>query len=463
MSVSTVVDQMNRLWFGDNLEVLRKEIGDESVDLIYLDPPFNSDRSYNILFSTIDGDSDQAQIRAFDDSWLWGIEAQETYNELVHGGAPIKVVETITALRRILGDNNMLAYLVMMTARFVELHRVLKPSGSIYVHCDQTANHYLKIILDAVFGPENFLNNIVWLYGLGGSSKRYWPKKHDDILWYSKQPDKQYFEASRIPATSQKMKGKTKKALDWWDIPAINNMAKERLGYPTQKPVALLERIIESSSKPGDVVLDPFCGCGTTIEAAEKLGRHWIGIDITYLAINLIQERITDRLGAETRPYEICGIPKDTAGAEALFQNDPFEFERWAVTLLRGQPNEKQRGDKGVDGIARFPVDNEIGYGRIIISIKGGKKLNPAMVRDLIGTLEAQGAELAVMTTLTSPTAGMLEAARQAGTYKQHGNTYPRVQIITVGELLDGKQTATPTTINPYRIKGPKQRELFSK
>ncbi len=461
MSVSTPVDQLNQLWFGDNLDVLRNHIPDESVDLIYLDPPFNSDRSYNILFSTIDGDSDQAQIRAFDDSWLWGIEAEQTYDEIVQGGAPLKVVETITALRHILGDNNMLAYLVMMTARFVELHRVLKPTGSIYVHCDQTASHYLKIIMDSVFGVENFLNNVVWLYALGGSSKRYWPKKHDDIFWYSKVPGKHYFDAPQIPATANGREGKTKKALDWWYLTMGNN-ASERLGYPTQKPVALLERIVESSSRAGDVVLDPFCGCGTTIEAAEKLGRRWIGIDITYLAINLIQERITDRLGAETKPYEICGIPKGSPGAQALFERNPFEFERWAVTLLRGQPNDKQRGDRGVDGVARFVAKTEIGHGRIVISVKGGKNLNPGMVRDLIGTLQAQGAELAIMVTLTQPTAGMVKAAAGAGTYEQHGNTYPRVQIITVGELLDGKQAATPTTINPYRMKGSRQRELFN-
>ena len=281
----------NTLYCGDNLEVLRRHIGDETIDLVYLDPPFKSNKSYSLLFVPHSGLPSTAPIRAFDDTWTWDERTAQAYEEAV-GHGPEAVARAMRAFRGLLGENDMLAYLAIMAPRLAELRRVLRPTGSIYLHCDWTASAHLRLLMDAVFGPRNFLNNIVWCYGLGGSSARYWPRKHDDILWYSKTPGKHCFEASQVPATSQRMKGELKKAPDYWHIPAINNMARERLGYPTQKPEALLKRIIESSSRPGDVVLDPFCGSGTTLAAAAQLGRRWIGIDIADVAIDATRRRL---------------------------------------------------------------------------------------------------------------------------------------------------------------------------
>lgn len=458
---------MNRLFYGDNLQVLREHVATESVDLIYLDPPFNSNRSYNVLFKTKRGDDAQAQIEAFDDTWTWDQHSENAYDELVRGGAPTKVADAIEAMRRLLGENDMLAYLVMMTERLVELHRVLKSTGSLYLHCDPTASHYLKVMLDSIFGPQNFLNEVVWLYGLGGSSHRYWPKKHDVLLWYSRTPDGQVFEADMIPATSNRMKGELKKAPDYWDIPAINNMAKERLGYPTQKPLALLERIVRSSSPPGGLVLDPFCGCGTTIDAAQKLGRAWIGIDISTLAVDLIRTRLQDTYGSGiASSYELVGLPKDIDGARELFSTNAFDFERWAVGLVDAQANEKQVGDKGIDGVIRFPLDTKA-VGRAVVSVKGGATLNPAMVRDLRGTIETQKAELGIFICLTEPTRGMIEEANKSGSYVHGltGTSYPRLQLITVKELLDGKRPAMPSHFLPYvqakRLVADNQISLF--
>jgi DNA modification methylase len=263
------------LLLGDNLSNLRSEVDDESVDLIYLDPPFKSDANYT----------------AFDDTWRWDGTAEVAHRSaLVSGGA---AADMLTAFETVLGRGPMLAYLGFMAPRLVEMRRVLRSTGSIYLHCDSSACHYLKVLMDAVFGPECFLNNIVWLYGLGGRSKRYWPRKHDDILWYAREAGRQYFKASLVPAKSVRMKGQTKKAPDYWDIPALNNMAYERLGYPTQKPEALLERIIESSSRPDEVVLDPFCGSGTSLAVAQRLGRQWIGIDDAEAAIAMTRLRLT--------------------------------------------------------------------------------------------------------------------------------------------------------------------------
>jgi len=281
----------NRLFQGDNLEVLRRQLADESVDLTYLDPPFNSNRDYFALSGNTHSGISADNSSAFEDRWQWNDLAIETYEEL-SGEGDDRLSSLLPALKQITGETGLMAYILMLAPRLIQLHRILKPGGSIYLHCDQRAGAYIKLLMDAVFGRDNFLNCIVWCYGLGGSSPRYWPRKHDDILWYSKVVDGHYFRAIKIPATSQRMKGQLKKAPDFWDIPAINNMARERTRYPTQKPVALLERIIQSSSRPGDVVLDPFCGSGTTLVAAERLGRNWIGIDCSPEAIELTRERL---------------------------------------------------------------------------------------------------------------------------------------------------------------------------
>jgi len=515
----------NALYYGDNLQVLREHVPSESVDLIYLDPPFNSNRSYNVLFHNKSGDEAQAQIEAFDDTWTWSQLSEETYRELVEGGAPLRVADAIEAMRRLLGDNDVLAYLVMMTARLVELHRVLRESGTLYLHCDPTASHYLKVLLDAVFRPEQFLAEIIWKRTSAHNRVRRFGPIHDTILAYAKGPnwtwnpiyvayDQAYVDrdyrriepetgrryrvsdlTSNNPGSSLEFHGmpppggrywayaietlerfeaegriiwsssgypQYKRYLDempgqmaqdlWTDVPQINNRSRERLGYQTQKPLALLERIIRSSTNEGDVVLDPFCGCGTTIDAAQKLDRRWIGIDITYLAVDLIGKRLRHTYGDEiTETYRVHGIPHDLAGAHALFDANPFDFERWAVSLVDGQPNEKQVGDKGSDGVIRFPIGRN-NMGRIVVSVKGGKHLNPAMVRDLIGTVGTQRAEMGLLITMDTSTRGVRDAVNHSGTYEHPatGTRYPRVQVVTVAELLEGKRPAMPTAILPY-------------
>lgn len=243
----------------------------------------------------------------------------------------------------------------------------------------------------------------------------------------------------------------------WSDIPPLQASSAERLGYPTQKPLALLERIIGSTTEPGDVVLDPFCGCGTTIDAAIRLNRRWIGIDITYIAVGLIQARLKDTYGDDiAKTYRVEGIPRDLPGAQALFDSSPFDFERWAVTLADGTPNQKQVGERGIDGVIRFPNDakGRTAAGRVLVSVKGGKSVNPAMVRDLVGTVQSQKAEMGVLITMVPPTAGMVDAANQSGSYTWpvNGQSFPRVQIITVSELLNFQRPKMPTPLAPYIV-----------
>ncbi len=384
-------------------------------------------------------------------------------------------------MRQLLGTNDVLAYLVMMTARLVELHRVLKPTGSLYLHCDPTASHYLKILLDAVFGSKNFRNEIVWHYTGGGRSKTYFSKKHDVIFWYSNGSSWTFnVDAIRVPykeTSGYAKSGIVSKAGkqyrpnplgtpvdDVWDIPIINPLSKERLGYPTQKPLVLLERIIVASSNEGDIVLDPFCGCGTTVDAAHKLNRCWIGIDITYLAIDLIRKRLRHTYGDDIETsYEVMGIPRDLDGARALFSANHFDFERWAVSLIDAQPKEKQGGDKGIDGVARFHVDFTR-IGQVLVSVKGGRQLNPAMVRDLVGTVQRTKAEMGVLITLAEPTRGMVEEANASGSYLNEitGTSYPKVQIVTTADLLAGRLPKMPTPILPYVKAKPWGGDQFS-
>lgn len=441
----------NLMFYGDNLGVMRQWLPDESVDLIYLDPPFNSDRSYNVLFRQQSGDEGRAQIKAFDDFWRWSSEDEVLLNELISTG-PDRVPEVMAALDGLVGRTDMMSYLVNMAVRLIEMRRILKPSGSIYLHCDQTASHYIKVMMDGVFGAENFLNNVVWLYGLGGSSQRYWPRKHDDILWYSRTKDGHYFDADKVPAQSQRMKGQMKKAPDYWDIPSLNNMSKERLGYPTQKPLALLERIVRSSCPADGVVLDPFCGCGTAVDAAHRLDRKWMGMDISFLAIDLIQTRMFDTFGADVASkYDLVGVPEDVGGAAALFQRSPLDFERWAVSLVDGTPNDTQVGDQGVDGLIRFQLGADPSVGKSVVSVKGGA-VGPKDVRDLHGTVLSQKAQMGVLISQRAPTRGMIEAANQCG-YFDHaltGRRFPKVQLLTTEQLLSGQRPDMPTPFMPY-------------
>ncbi len=472
----------NVLFFGDNLPVLREYVPDEYVDLIYLDPPFNSKATYNILFGG-NGKS-EAQIRAFDDTWHWGAESERAYADVMeHGGRPADVLE---AFRRFLGDNDMMAYLAMMTPRLIELRRVLKPTGSLYLHCDPTASHYLKIVMDAIFDVRNFRNEIIWCYNVGGKSKKLWGKKHDILLFYTK-TDHYFFDGTAagiardtgsksfggkigIDENGRRYQDKLVRVTgkyyryyldepkipeDWWtDINSIQSQSKERLSYPTQKPLALLERIIKASSTDGDVVLDPFCGCGTAVHAAEKLKRQWVGIDITHLAIGLIEYRLRDAFGI--RP-KVIGAPEDLAGAHDLFERDPFQLEAWAVTRLLGiKPNERQTGDRGIDGVGRFYLGrNGKGrerYGKLLVSVKGGQRLSVAMIRDFRGTMEREGTDLGVFICLHTPTRDMIREAASAGRYRElEGYDFPRIQIFTIADHFAGHRPDLPPTIEEAR------------
>lgn len=523
----------NALFYGDNLDVLRQHIPSESVDLVYLDPPFNSNRKFSLLFKEKSGNESMAQLEAFDDTWTWSQEAEALYLDLLNGEAPNRVKDCLEALRRLLGDNDMLAYLVMMAARIIELHRVLKATGSLYLHCDPTASHYLKIILDAAFGAENFRGEITWERTTTHNDAKRWSPNADIILYYGKtdavtwnpvhlphspeyiaskyryqDPDGRVYRLDNMtspnprPNLTYEWKGheppsngwrysrekmqeldaagliwypdskakrpQLKRYLDeqagpvvgnvWTDINPINSRAAERLGYPTQKPLALLERIIAASSNMGDVVLDPFCGCGTTVDAAQKLGRRWIGIDVTTLAIDLIDARLRHTFGEEVREtYEMLGIPRDVAGAQALFRRSAFEFERWVVMLVEGQPNERQVGDRGIDGVVRFPLDAKGNSDRILVSVKGGAT-NPGHVRDLIGTVNNERAAMGIFVCMNPPTRKILEAANQSGIYTHPGNgqQYPRVQVITVSDLLAGVRPKMPPALIPY-FQAPKR------
>jgi site-specific DNA-methyltransferase (adenine-specific) len=506
---------VNHLHFGDNLRVLRESIPSESVDLIYLDPPFNSNASYNVLFKAPDGAGSGAQIEAFGDTWEWGLSAEQAFDEVLKSGNT-DAAEMLRAMRQFLGENAMMAYLCMMAVRLIELHRVLKPTGSLYLHCDPTASHYLKILLDAVFGPVRFRNEIVWQRNTGKSlMKLKLPNTHDIIFSYSKSdeytwnesaiysaydarnlPEKTakkycHFDASgrryqldnlinpnpNRPNLTYEFLGVTrvwrwtrermqkayedglvvqsapgrvprlKRYLDeqegiaqtdvWTDIFPINSQAQERLGYPTQKPVALLERIVAASSNPGDVVLDPFCGCGTTVHAAEKLGRRWIGIDVTHLAIALIQRRLRDAFGADLKPFTLHGVPRDVAGARALAEHDKHQFELWAVSLIpNAQPwkGGKKGADQGRDGVLYVE-----GPGRktetCIIEVKGGA-IGDAQIRSLIGAMERTKAPMGLFVTLNEPTKPMLATAAAAGFWETDWGPIPRVQIVTVEALL---------------------------
>lgn len=523
----------NHLYYGDNLEVLAK-LPSQSVDLVYLDPPFNSARNYNVIFARgTDAHNDVgAQIEAFTDTWTWTPTTEAQFTEYVSGGLPVAVADALAAFRTLLGENDALAYLVNMAPRLVHLQRVLRPNGSLWLHCDPVMSHYLKVMLDAIVDPRHFRNEIIWLRTASkGLQTSRLANNHDVILVCSKgdsptwngdaafepydeddldaktidkysqrDPDGRRFqltslinpsndrpnltyeflgvtrvwrwtkdrmqaayEAGTVVQTAPGRVPRLKRYLDeqrgkplgdvWVDIPPLNARAAERLGYPTQKPLALMERILKLASTPESVVLDPFAGCGTTIDAAEKLGRAWIGIDITYIAIDLIEKRLVHTHGHELRPYVVSGIPRDAAGAQALFDANKFDFERWAVSRINAQPNQKQVGDKGMDGVARFPLANTgTDFGRILVSVKGGRQLNPSMVRDLRGTVESQKAEMGVLITQHPATPGMTEEANRSGTYAHpaHGQTYPRIQIITTTDLLAGKKPDVPPTVLPY-------------
>ncbi len=538
----------NRLYYGDNLEILRNRdyFPNESVDLIYLDPPFNSNRNYNVLFKAESGADSEAQITAFEDTWHWSETSEATYHDLITD-APEKVATAIQALINLIDRNQMMAYLVMMAARLVELQRALKSTGSLYLHCDPTASHYLKILLDAIFGIENFRNEIVWKRTTAHSDRSqgnvlHMGRIHDLILFYTKTEnaarntvytpyDEQYLkktynkmdengrrytldnitgpgdaskgnpfyevmgvsrfwryteenmnhliEEGRIVQTKLGNVPRYKRYLDempgvslqdiWDDINPLSAQAKERLGYPTQKPEELLERIIRASSNEGDVVLDPFCGCGTAIAAAHKLGRCWIGIDITHLSIALQKYRLQDMFELVSgTDYDVVGEPTTVDAARELAQDSDnegrYQFEWWALSLLQAKPVGGQAGsrrgkkgsDKGIDGIINFFEEDEKGKskaGKVILQVKSGK-VKSDDIRDLKGTVERERAAIGVFITLEKPTRDMLKEALAAGYYEsfsRSGQKYHKLQILTVGDLLDGAGIDMPRQYSDFK------------
>jgi DNA modification methylase len=484
---------MNTLYYGDNLDILKNYIKDETIDLIYLDPPFQSGKNYNIIFQPKTGEIKGAtsQIKTFEDTWRWGEEAEKEYTELITGSLTTelpsqKLIDLMKAMRGYLAECPLLAYLCMMAPRLMEMRRTLKDTGSIYLHCDPTASHYLKILMDAVFGARNFRNEIVWHYDIGGKPKNDFRRKHDVILRYTKGKMVTWNEirlSSLNPKRYNKVDkngkryyegygGKWKKYLDegtpaddvWsfvreQQFRTLNSQAKERLGYPTQKPEALLERIIKASSNPGDTVLDPFCGCGTTIAVAEKTRRQWIGIDITYLAIDVIKKRLEKNHIKENEHFQVYGEPKDVYSAGQLAEQKPFQFEVWAVSQLNATPTVKT-GDKGIDGVINF-IDytkkDKIGKG--IISVKGGHSINPGMVRDLKGTIQSQNADFGILITLEKATRGMIEEAVKEGYFDycyQEGTVItkvPKIQLLSTEDLFKKPIPIKlpPSVIEPYR------------
>jgi DNA modification methylase len=560
--------ETNALYYGDNEGILRDFVPDGSVDLIYLDPPFNSNRDYNLIFKDASGARTDASILAFEDTWHWGPDASAKYDYLTNsarhqGRVPESASQVIASLRTGIKGSDMLAYLVEMTVRLVELRRVLKPTGSLYLHCDPTASHYLKVILDAIFGPERFRSEVIWKRSSAHSSSQRWSAVHDTLLFYSKgdtftwNPVHQPLPQSTVDAWYNNIEAETgrrfnradltaagtrtgssgspwrgvdptskgrhwaiprfvkdivgdldtQEALDaldaagrlFWpkarggipmlkryideargvppldvitDISPLNNVAAERLGYPTQKPQALLERIIQVSSNPGDIVLDPFCGCGTALVAAQKLGRKWIGIDITYLAIAVMKARLHDMFGIEAH---IVGAPTEVAGAKLLAEQGlegRYQFEHWALTLVDAHPaggGEKKKGaDSGIDGKITFTgVGGKLET--VIVSVKSGG-VNRGMVSDLSGVVSREGAAMGLFVTLEEPSAPMKVDAAQAGEFfsQLSNRTYPKIQIITIRELLDGRRPQVPLLVMPtyqqadkVEQESPGQEKLF--
>ena len=522
--MTTPPDWKNKLYFGDNLPIMREHIPDESVDLIYLDPPFNSNATYNVLFREHDSSESAAQIQAFDDTWHWSTDAEWHYQQVVTQG-PRKLADMLQAMRTFLGQNDMMAYLTMMAPRMVELHRVLKPTGSIYLHCDPTASHYLKLLLDAVFGPDNFRNEITWIRTLPhGNVRQMFGRSHDIILFYGNSSTStwnQQFEGHRaeyvdkfyryvdeetgrryrlvscinpnpnrpnltyewngvtkvwkwtrermqrahdagilvysrngIPSYKNyldQMKGTARQDV-WTDIPPLMGSAQERLGYPTQKPEALLERIISASSNEGDVVLDPFCGCGTAIAVAERLKRRWIGIDVTHLAISLMRSRLRDSFGDDLSDYAVIGSPADAESARALSleggNTGRYQFEYWALGLVEARPahDMKKGADAGIDGYINFFDDNSGKAKTVIVQVKSGR-VGANVIRDLRGVMERDSAEMGLLITLEPPTKPMNDEATSAGFYTPEAypdRQFPRVQIATIEDILNGNGPAIP-------------------
>ena len=465
--------QSNSLYYGDCLDVMGKW-PDSCFDLVYLDPPFNSKANYNILFGRGGGKDNLAQVMAFEDTWRWDDKAADRVDSIRRATAH-PAHDAITGLHIALGDCGMIAYLSYMAERLFEIKRILKDTGSVYLHCDPTASHYLKVVMDAVFGHSNFRNEIVWRIGwISGfkSQKRGWIRNHDTLLYYlrgqkaTKRFNKEYipYPQNYVRRDGKAPVGKGVPVEDTWncsnadvlDSIMIKSFSTEKLGYPTQKPVALLERIIKASSNEGDLVLDPFCGCGTTIDAANRLGRKWVGIDISPFAIDLVKHR---RLKDSTIP--VMGVPLDVASARTMARSAPFEFEKWAVSRIPGMaPNNKQVGDGGVDGRGRvYEATN--GHALVLAQVKGGK-FDLDQLRAFLYTVKHNKAALGIYITLDKVTSRNAKAqASAAGTFKMGAKTYPKVQLWSIAEHFDDREPSLPALADPYTGKAM-QRDILT-
>ena len=486
----------NQLFYVDNYEILQKYIKDESIDLVYIDPPFNSKRNYNQIYNNI-GNEDKAQAQAFVDTWEWNLRAEKDLKEILTGNnfTP-QTIDLIIGLEKVLKKGTLLAYLTSMTLRINEMWRVLKPSGSFYLHCDPTASHYLKLLCDAIFTSRggDFRNEIIWGYIGPSAAKKDFPKKHDTIFRYTKSDififnsdnvrvpysegfiKRRKYSEGKAGIYAEKSQGRNENELQefqkgklppsWWtDIKSGGQMPRgEHLGYPTQKPLALLERIILASSNEGDTVLDAYCGCGTTVHASQKLNRNWIGIDITYQSISLIIKRLEDSFGKESvkinindsklpvskentenNTIQVFGIPKDMEAAKALAHKEDDrvrkEFEKWAVLTYsnnRAMINDKKGGDGGIDGISRFPKTSLTDLGTVIFSVKSDKTINPAYIDQLAGTVERNKADMGILICLNEPSKGARQRADEYGTWNNPYNKsdYPKIQIVTIEEVV---------------------------
>ncbi len=521
----------NTLWYGDNLTIMRDRMPSQSVDLIYLDPPFKSDQNYNLIYKTLTGKPVPEQAEAFCDTWDMDAEKAELAKRIPQmmrdTGVEDYYIHFWTLWVNALTDvqPHLLAYLIYMVERLIYMKPILKDNGSIYLHCDATASHYIKVMMDGIFGHQNFLNEIIWKRtSAHNSAKRYGPV-HDVILFYAKsdrytwnalyQPyeddyidtffDQQDADGRRwkrtdltgagirhgetglpwrgidvtakgrhwgnppselekldkagrihwpakkggMPRLKQYPEDLPGVALQdiWTDIRPLHNLSKERLGYPTQKPSELLRRIIESSSNRGDVVFDPFCGCGTTIYAAQETGRKWIGCDVAILAVKIIRETLAEKYRLkEGQDFEVDGIPPSVEAAAVLFERDPHQFQHWAVERVQGFPMKKRGADRGVDGRIYFNEDR--GLKSMIVSVKGGNT-GPSDVRDLIGVVSGDDtAEMGAFICLHEPTKAMQSAAAKAGMYRYQGVEYQRVQILSIREILEEKREfKTPSKV----------------
>ena len=517
---------MNKLYYGDCLTIMQEmKVG--SVDLIYLDPPFNSNREYNAIYKTETGMPLPDQVEAFCDTWTLDEERERAIRMMPilmrDVGIDDEVAEFwklwMNALRKT--QPRLLAYLSYMVERLLQMRVILKPTGSIYLHCDPTASHYIKALMDAIFDHRNFQSEIIWKRTSGHSDSKTLGAVHDTILVYTKSAkftyNRQYldYDAAYIerryrnadddgrkwmddnlsakglrgggydyeykgtrstwrvpPETMQRLDSegrlhftnrggiRIKRYLDemkglpltdvWTDIDPINSQSRERLGYATQKPVALLDRIIKASSNSGDVILDPFCGCASTLESAQRLSRQWVGIDIAIHAIKRVAKvRLQDRLGlVEGKDFKVEGAPRNLEGARDLWTRDKYHFQKWAVESIDGFVTTKRTADGGIDGRLYFELPSERTLNSMAIEVKGGKNVSIRDLRALRGVLdndEADMAGLIVMDPLGSTQQrNFKQFMAQAGDFTVNGIHYPRMQMISVPEILEGRRFHTP-------------------